>query len=275
VGVSEIGTKNQNSQPLERGSSRPPALLLLATYICREQTSSPRGHHHRLQYFDSAGRESAYFRALTLTPSWPITPFWIATCPSLTTYLDTSSQRVFLSYKRIKYNASPNHDWLPATPDLSSFNASSRWANTACSSQRLRILLSRHDSHASQCPNPDGLGSSQAQHSSYRHIAPPPIPQSYYCHIPHAPVQAIFTGVDFGSHGGMSPLTHQGSGSVGGGASVAGPRSMGAPWQVRDQWGHSKYSSGSQRPVHLFHKNLNPNLHPSCATRYQLGRLRS
>jgi hypothetical protein len=93
-----------------------------------------------------------------------------------------------------KYSASPNQEWLPAPPDLSSFNALSQHSSHR-SSLSLRALLSRRDAHGNQRLDPDGVDSSLA-HLPFYHLAH------------HAPVPAISMGGNPGSHGGLSPLTH-------------------------------------------------------------------
>ena len=115
------------------------------------------------------------------------------------------------------YDNSPRYDWLPDPPSLSSFGPSSRSPDMsqAPSSQRSCSLLSRHASVVGPCPDPDGFA-------------------SHLCHHPfdpRAPVPHVRMGghheVPGSRHGGMSPLTFTGSGSMGGGASVTSSRSMG------------------------------------------------
>ncbi len=118
------------------------------------------------------------------------------------------------------YNNSPHYDWLPAPPDLSSFNPSSRSAGTSqASSQCSCSLLSHQDSYVGYRPDPEGIN-----------------PHSSHHYNPRTPVPAIFIGGNpagpSGSHGGMSPLTHRGSGSTGGRASAAGSCSMGGASQA-------------------------------------------
>jgi hypothetical protein len=108
-----------------------------------------------------------------------------------------------------------NYDDSP--PSLSSFGPSSRSPDTsqAPSSQRSRSLLSRHAPAVGPCPDPDGFASHLFRHPFN----------------PCAPVRHVRMGgqhgVPSGSHGGVSPLTFKGSGFMGGGALVAGSRSMG------------------------------------------------
>ncbi len=117
-----------------------------------------------------------------------------------------------------QHNNPPNHDWLPAPPDgyhggpLPSSSSAGRLGPASSPSSTFH----------------HGGGSNSSDYNaSYHHIPRPPVPPSSYRHISCTPVQAFFTGGTFGSHGRMSPLTQQGSGSIGGGASTAGPRSMG------------------------------------------------
>jgi hypothetical protein len=118
-----------------------------------------------------------------------------------------------------KYSALPNQEWLPAPPDLSSFNALYQHSSHR-SSLSLRPLLSRCDAHGNQHPDPDGIDSSLA-HLSFYHLAH------------RALVPAISMGGNPGSHGGFSPLTHQGSGSLGGGGrSMGGGDSVQRPVSV-------------------------------------------
>ena len=65
-----------------------------------------------------------------------------------------------------KYSALHNQEWLPAPPDLSSFNALSQHSSHR-SSLSLHALLSRRDAHGNQPPDPDGANSSLAHHSFY------------------------------------------------------------------------------------------------------------
>jgi hypothetical protein len=69
-----------------------------------------------------------------------------------------------------KYNDSPNYEWLPDPPSLSSFGPSSRSPDTsrAPSSQRSRSLLSRHTSAVGSHPDPDGFDS----HLPHHHFDP-------------------------------------------------------------------------------------------------------
>jgi hypothetical protein len=180
--------------------------------------------HHKdaiTAYFDSGG--------------WVVTVF---PCPDFETYIADNS----LMYRNVMfitnlpryvipagirileanwYNDSPHYDWLPAPPDLSSFNLSSHSVGTSQAlSQHSRSLLSRQDSYVGYHPDPEGID-----------------PHSSHHYNPRAPIPAIFMGGNpagpSGSHGGMSPLTHRGSGSTGGGASVAGSRSLGGVSQAQ------------------------------------------
>jgi hypothetical protein len=68
-----------------------------------------------------------------------------------------------------EYSASPNKEWLPAPPDLSSFNALSQHSSHR-SSLSLRALLSCRNAHSNQHPDPDGVDSSLAHHSLYHPV---------------------------------------------------------------------------------------------------------
>jgi hypothetical protein len=68
-----------------------------------------------------------------------------------------------------KYSTLPNKEWLPAPPDLSSFNALSQHSSNR-SSLSSRALLSPHDAHGNQRPDPDGVDSSLAHHSFYHPV---------------------------------------------------------------------------------------------------------
>ncbi len=113
-----------------------------------------------------------------------------------------------------QYSDSPNHDWLPSPPNLSSFNLSA-WlaANSQASSQRSCNPLPHRNNHTGYHPDPKGIDYSQ--HSSY------------FCQNPCVPVPTVFMGGNHsnpGSYGGMSLLTHRGSGLMRDGASVARSR---------------------------------------------------
>ncbi len=176
--------------------------------------------HHQTAisaYFDSVGRE------ISIIP-----------CPDFDTFISNLNLMyhdvMFISdlpryiipagnwiLQANQYNDFPNHDWLPTPPNLSSFNLSSQLAsNSQASSQLSRNLLPQRNYHTRCRPDPNEINSSQ--HSSY------------FCHNPCTPVPTVFMGGNHGnlsSHGGMSLLTHRGSGLMGGGASVAGSRSLG------------------------------------------------
>ncbi len=123
---------------------------------------------------------------------------------------------------------STSSDYTASEWGASSADVTSSWsANSACSSHHSRILPSCHNSPASQHPDPNGLDASQAPPPSHHLISHHPIPPSSYYRISCAHVQTIFTGGGPGCHGGMSPLTYQGSGSIGEGVSTAGPGSVG------------------------------------------------
>jgi hypothetical protein len=144
-------------------------------------------------YFDSAGR------AVTVFP-----------CPDFETYIADNSfmyrDVMFITnlpryvipagiriLKANPYNNSPHYDWLPAPPDLSSFNPSSRSAGTSQAlSQRSRSLLSRQDSYVGYRPDPEGIDPHYSHHYN-----------------PRAPLLAIVIGGNpagpIGSHGGMPP----------------------------------------------------------------------
>jgi hypothetical protein len=116
-----------------------------------------------------------------------------------------------------RFNESPNHDWLPAPPDLSSFNASSWYAGSSQRlSQRSRHHWSNRDSYSTLSthrPDPNGLDPSK-QVSYFRRV----------------PILAVFMGGIHGpinSNGGLSPLALHDSSTMGG-MSVAGTRLIGA-----------------------------------------------
>jgi hypothetical protein len=69
-----------------------------------------------------------------------------------------------------KYSALHNQEWLPAPPDLSSFNALSQHSSHR-SSLSSRGLLLRRNAHGNQRPDPDGVDSSLAHHSFYHPVA--------------------------------------------------------------------------------------------------------
>jgi hypothetical protein len=208
---------------------------------------------------------SPSFCVPTLTPSWPSTLFWSATCPLSPTCPNTSSLQALLFYKQLNTTFPPittgsqPHQMdimgggLPSSSsarrpgpasspsstfchgggsNLSDYTASewgsssaditSSWSmHTSCSSYYLCIFPSRHDSHASQRPDPNSLDASHAPPSFHHLISHYPIPPSSYWHISHAPVQTIFTGGNPSRHGGMSPRTYQGSRFIGEGMSLA------------------------------------------------------
>jgi hypothetical protein len=68
-----------------------------------------------------------------------------------------------------EYSALPNKEWLPALPDLSSFNALSRHSSHR-SSLSSRALLSRRNAHGNQHPDPDSVDSSLTHHSFYHPV---------------------------------------------------------------------------------------------------------
>jgi hypothetical protein len=68
-----------------------------------------------------------------------------------------------------KYSALPNKEWLPAPPDLSSFNTLSQHSSH-CSSLSSCALLLRCNAHDNQHLDPDGVDSSLAHHSFYHPV---------------------------------------------------------------------------------------------------------
>ncbi len=72
-------------------------------------------------------------------------------------------------YHLNEYSALPNKEWVPAPPDLSSFNALSQHSSH-CSSLSLHALLSHCDAHRNHHPDPDGIDSSLAHHSFYHPV---------------------------------------------------------------------------------------------------------
>jgi hypothetical protein len=167
-------------------------------------------------YFDSAGR------MVTVFP-----------CPNFETYIANNS----LMYRNVMfitnlpryvipagirilkanhYNDSPHYDWLPAPPDLSSFNLSSRSAGTSQAfSQCSCSLLSRQDSYVRYHPDLEGID-----------------PHSSHHYNPCTPVPAIFMGGNpadpSGSHGGCLRSPTEGVDLP----AVTGSRSMGGASQA-------------------------------------------
>ena len=155
-------------------------------------------------YFDSAGRD------ITVLPCPNFSTFLIehslqernvSLVSDLPRYIIPAGTRILQANQ---FDASPVQDWLPAPPDLSSFNAASRSSSTRFSS---RSLLTRRDAHSSRRPDPEGDdGPSYHARLSTLH------------HPTHrVPVQTVVVGSSHGSYGGFSPLTYHGSGSLGGG----------------------------------------------------------
>jgi hypothetical protein len=161
--------------------------------------------------------------------------------------------------KANNYNASPQYNWLPEPPNLLSFQPSSRSTGTSkASSQRSHShsLLSHQDSYVGLRPDPEGIDSHPSHHYN-----------------PCAPVQTILMGGNpaghSGSHGGMSPLTHRGSGSVGGGVLVVGLHSRGA-WGTHPRSHLTSSASPPPDPqiqsLSLLHNPTPDQLFPSLAT---------
>ena len=156
-------------------------------------------------YFDSAGREISVipcpdFESFIVNNNLMYRDVLFIT--DLPRYIIPAGMRILQAND---FNASPIRDWLPAPPDLSSFQSASGAASSR-SSQRSRSLLSRiDDSHVGERPDPDGY-------------AIPPT------HLYGAPLGNVVMGRSsvYGSNGGMSPLTFRGSGSVAGGFSSVG-----------------------------------------------------
>jgi hypothetical protein len=134
----------------------------------------PENEHHQEKaisaYFENAGHE------VTILP-----------CPNFAKFLvDHSLQERNVSLiidlpryiipagifilQANEYSALHNQEWLPAPPDLSSFNALSQHSSHR-SSLSLHALLSRRDAHGNQHPDPDGANSSLAHHSFYHPVA--------------------------------------------------------------------------------------------------------
>ena len=175
--------------------------------------------HHQdtiTAYFDSAGQE------VTVLPCPDFDSFLVDISlmyrdmlfiTDLPRYIIPAGIRIL---EANTYIASPNLDWLPDPPDLSSFQPSSHSTGTSRPSllQRSRSLLSRQDSFLGRHPDPDGIDSDPSYHSN-----------------PRAPIRNIHMGGDLagqgGSYGGMSPLTFWNSGLVAGGTSIASSHSMG------------------------------------------------
>jgi hypothetical protein len=117
-------------------------------------------------YFENAGRE------VTILP-----------CPNFATFLVGHSLQernvsliidlpryiiptgIFILLAN-KYSALPNKEWLPAPPDLSSFNALSQHSSHH-SSLSSHALLLHCNAHSNQRPDPDSVNSSLAHHSFY------------------------------------------------------------------------------------------------------------
>jgi hypothetical protein len=221
---SHLSDSLRNNPPSQRSPSTNNIMLRISLaagsatlgYIYLAETEL---HHEDTitAYFDSAGREVNVF---------PCPDFEIFIADNSLMYCDVMFITdlpwcIIPAGIRIlevnNYNASPQYNWLPEPPDLSSFQPSSHSTGTSKASSQhshSHSLLSRQDSYVGLCPDPEGIDSHPSHHYN-----------------PCAPVQTILMGGNpaghSGSHGGMSPLTHRGSGSVGGGVLVAGSHSMG------------------------------------------------
>jgi hypothetical protein len=234
-------------------SPRLPAPQCLATF------SLPRTNVAIASYFDSAGQE------VTVLPCPNFANFFIkhslqerniSLIIDLPRYIIPAGTCILQANQ---YSALPNQDWLLAPPDLSSLYASSQCSSHRSSLSSCSLLLHR-DAHSSLHPDPDGVDAS--------HAYPPSSRLAY-----HAPVQAIFMGGTYGSHGGFSPLTYQGSGSMGGsGRPMEGRDSAQGPFSVGG--GNGTYLPGSPGTSHVLFRHPCSSLHPPRTARCQLSRLR-
>jgi hypothetical protein len=116
-------------------------------------------------YFDSAGR------VVTVFPCPDFETFIAANSlmyrdvlfiTNLPRYVIPAGIRIL---KAKWYKNSPHYDWLPAPPDLSSFNPSSCSAGTSQAlPQRSGSLLSRQGSHVRYRPDPEGIDPHSSHH---------------------------------------------------------------------------------------------------------------
>jgi hypothetical protein len=169
-------SRSHRSSPQSSSSTSPPTnnIVLcvspasgLATfgYIYLAETKL---HHQNaiFAYFNSVGREISVIPCPdfdTFISNLNLMYRDIMFISDLPRYIIPAGNRILQANQ---YNDSPNHDWLLAPPDLSSFNLSSRSAsNSQASSQWSHNLLPQRDYHTRCRPNPNGINSSQ--HSSY------------------------------------------------------------------------------------------------------------
>ena len=121
-------------------------------------------------YFDSAGQE------VTVLPCPDFDSFIadnslmyrdVLFITDLPRYVIPAGIRIL---KANSYIASPHLAWLPAPPNILSFQPSSSSTGTSLPSpsQHSRSLLSRHDSSVGRRPDPDGIASSPSYHSTPR-----------------------------------------------------------------------------------------------------------
>ena len=221
-GRSHLSDSLRNNPPSQRSPSTTNIMLCIsptagsATFGYIYLKEAKLRHQDAITaYFDSTGR------SVTVLPCPDFNSFLADTriiyrdmlfLTNLPRYVIPAGIRIL---EANSYMASPLA-WLPPPPDLSSFQPSSRSTGTSRPSplQHSCSLLSRHDSSVGRRPDPNGITSNPLYHST-----------------PRAPVRNIHMGGNMadqgGSYGGMSPLTFRTSGSVSGGASIAGPRSMG------------------------------------------------
>ena len=219
-----LGASINNNPPSQRSQAENHVMLRISPaagstkfgYIYLSNTE--RRHEEAITaYFDSVGREVAVLPC-------PDFELFIADnnllyrdllfVSDLPRYIIPAGIRILEAQN---YDDSPRYNWLPDPPSLSNFGPSSRSSDTsrAPSSQRSRSLLSRHASAVGSRPDPDGFDSHPSHHLFN--------PRAPFRHVSMEGNHAV----PGGSYGGMSPLTFKGSGSMGGGASVASSRYMG------------------------------------------------
>ncbi len=136
-GGSRSSSHSSSSQRLH-----PSTCIVLCTFLadgfatfCYIYIAENKCHHQEdaiTTYFNSVGQEVAVLPCLDFNIF--MADYTLLDCNM--TFVNNLPQHIILEgiciLQANQYNASPNHDWLPSPPDLSSFNASSRLANTAC-----------------------------------------------------------------------------------------------------------------------------------------------